>query len=131
MDMEGALRARLLAAPAVTGLAQQRVYWENRPQGSALPAIVLDMVTDIRDQTLGGFQSLLAAHVQASVYALSFAEKKQLKEAVIAAIAPQSEANGIWFDPATEIAATPRNEQVETQYIYADLIDFTVHYRPV
>lgn len=129
--MEGALRARLLAVPSVTTIVGQRIYWESRPQGSALPAIVLDMVTDLREQTFGGFQSLLTAHIQVMVAALSFADKKRLKDAVIAALAPQSAANGIWFDPATDISTSPRNEQIATEYVYADAIDLTVHYRPI
>lgn len=131
MDLEGALRARLLAASAVTSIVGQRVYWEVRPQASSLPAVVLDMVTDLREQTFGGFQSLLFARVQAWAFALSFAEKKRLKEAIIATLAPQSAANGIWFDPTTNFSATPRNEQTDTATIFADLIEFEVHYRAI
>lgn len=131
MDMEGALRARLLAAAPVTALVAQRIYWEDRPQGASLPAVVLEMVTDLRDQHMSGFQSLFFVRVQVWAMALTFAAKKQLKEAVIAALAPAQVANGVSFDEATSIIATPRNERVETQMIFADLIELTFHYRPI
>ena len=130
MDMEGALRARLLAAAPVAAIVGQRIYWDERPQASALPAVVLEFVTDLREQTFGGFQSLLSARIQIWAFALSFGDKKRLKEAIIAAIEPQYSGNGIWFDPTTEIFAVPRNEQTDTQMIYADVIDCQIHYRP-
>jgi hypothetical protein len=80
---------------------------------------------------MGGFQALKSAQLQAWAMALSIADKERLTEAIIAALAPRHSANGMWFDPTTNFIETPRNERVETKMIYANLILFTVHYRPV
>lgn len=128
MDFEGAVRARLAAAADVTALAAQRIYWEERPQGSALPAITLTLASDPRDQHMGGFQTVRDAELQVDVWGTSFAQKKALKEAVIAALEPPLTSNGIRFQPATGIIATPRNERLETQMIYRDLILMRMHF---
>jgi len=128
VDFEGALRARLTSATTVTNLVAQRIYWEERPQNSALPAITLLMASDPRAQHMDGFQSVKDAEVQIDVWATSFASKKAIKEAVIAALAPPETSNGIRFQGATNVIATPRNERVETQLIYRDLILMTFHY---
>lgn len=130
MDMEGALRARLLAAAPVTALVGQRVYWEDRPQTAALPAITLHVISDERDQHLGGFQTVKDALLQVDVWAASFASKKAIKEAVIAALAPAQTGSGIRFQAATNITARPANERTETQYIFRDIIELRIHYSP-
>jgi hypothetical protein len=89
MDFEAALRARLTGASAVALMVGQRVSWEDRPQETALPAITLGFVLDPRDQHMGGFQSLRRALVQIDVWATTFSSKKAIKEAVIAALAPE------------------------------------------
>lgn len=128
MDMEGALRARLLAAAPVTTIVGTRIYWEDRPQASALPSITLSVVVDGRDQHMGGFESVRDTEVQVDVWATSYSQKKTLKEAVIAALAPAQTGNGIRFQGATRIDAVPLNERVETQFIYRDAIRLTLHF---
>lgn len=127
MDMEAALRARLVAAATPAG---SRVYWDDRPQNSALPAVLLTVISDLRPQTLKDFD-MLEARVQADVFATTFAAKKALKEAVIAALAPAAESNGIQFMRATDITAVPRNERTETQFIFRDAIDFLIRWKVV
>lgn len=128
MDMEGALRARLLAAASVTAIAEQHVYWDERPQGGALPDVTLLLVVDNRAQHFSGFQSLLDAWLQVDVRGLSFAQKKALKEAVIATLAPAHTGNGIKFERATEIRSHPANERTDTQFIFRDIVEMTLHY---
>jgi hypothetical protein len=126
--MESALRARLLAASAITAIVGQRVYWDERPQGGVLPDITLTLVTDIRAQHLKGFD-MSEAVVQVDVRATSFAGKKALKEAVIAALVPSHTGNGVVFMRATDILARPANERTETQFIYRDAIDFRLRWK--
>lgn len=130
MDFEGALRARLLAAAPVTALVGQRIYWEDRPQASALPAITLNYVIDARDQNMGGFQQVQRRLIQVDVWATSFATKKAMKEAVIATLEPAVTSNGINFRPAVEVDAIPQNERTETQFIYRDAVRLTLFFSP-
>jgi hypothetical protein len=136
--MEAALRARLLGAAPVAALLpdytppgegpRKTVFNEERPQSSPLPALLISIISDIRAQTLSGWD-MLEARAQVDVLATSFAQKKALKEAVITALAPAQEINGIQFMRATDIAAVPRNERTETQFIFRDAIDFLIRWK--
>jgi hypothetical protein len=127
MDMEGALRARIIAAATLAG---SRVYWDERPQNSVLPDVTLTIAPTSRQQHMGGFQSTQATEIQADVRAASFANKKQLKEQVIAAVAPKHTGNGISFGPATDVRERTLNERTETQFFYRDVIEFTAWHSP-
>jgi hypothetical protein len=51
MDMEGALRARIVALATA---AAARVYWVDRPQGTALPSITLQIISGDHPYTYSG-----------------------------------------------------------------------------
>jgi hypothetical protein len=124
VDFEGALRARLTGAASVTALVGQRIYWVDRPQSSAIPAITLQIVDDPREQHMGGFQSRLFCMVQVDVWATTYGQGKAIKEAVIAALTPEVTANGIKFGTATNIAARDLSERTETQFIHRPSINY-------
>lgn len=123
--MEAALRARLIAAATLAG---SRIYWEDRPQAAALPAVLLSVISDNRDQHLQGFD-MNSARVQVDVLALTYEDKKSLKEAVIAALAPAQLGNGIQFMRAVDISVVPRNERTETRFVFRDAIDFLFRWK--
>lgn len=126
MDMQGALRARLLAAAPVTALVSQRIYWVDRPQGSSLPVIRLQVVSDPRPQHLKGFQTLRETRVQVSVLAETYASARAVTEAAIAALVPQNTSNGIIFDRALVDAADESGDQTETQFIHHHRTDLLI-----
>lgn len=130
MDFEGALRSRLTGATAVTNLVAQRIYWVDRPQSSALPAITLTPINDSRDQHMGGFQSRQFFEVQIDVWALSYGSGKAIKEAVISALTPEVTTNGIKFGTATNIRSSDRSERTETQFIHRPMIEMRFNYTP-
>jgi hypothetical protein len=127
MDMEGALRARLLAAAPVTALVGQRVAWIERPQADALPGITLQAVTDERAQSYSGFDGSQPGYVQIDVWAATYAQAKATKEAVIAALAPRATVAGIRFDRGF-FSSRDLSEKTDTQFIYRPSIDFTFYY---
>lgn len=124
--MQTALRARLLAAAPVTALVGTRVDWVDRPQGAALPAVTLQIISDLRPQHLKGFQPLRDTRVQVDVWAASYAQKAQLVEAVIAAAVPESTTGGIVFNRAVVDGLRDLGEQNETQFIHRTSIDLIV-----
>jgi hypothetical protein len=127
MDMEGALRARLLAAAPVAALVGDRVYWVDRPQAETLPAITLQIIDEPREQHMGGFQAMQSVVVQLDVWAASYSSAKALKEAVIAALVPAASGNGIDFRRAF-VRARDLSERTETAFIYRPSLDFTFFY---
>lgn len=129
MDMEGALRFRLIAAQPVAALIGNRVAWIERPQQDALPGVTLQLVTDARGQSITGFDGLQSGDVQIDVWAATYGQGKAIKEAVIAALAPPAIVAGIRFTRGF-FTARDLSEKTDTQFIYRPSIDFTFHYAP-
>lgn len=129
MDWQGALRARLLEAPAVAELVAQRVTWVDRPQAAALPAITLQIIFEDRAQHMTGFVGRQFASVQVDVWASSSTEAASLKEAVIAALVPKTTTQGIRFGRAL-VTARDQSERTEAQFIYRPSLDFSINYAP-
>lgn len=129
MDMQGALRARLLAAVPVTALVGQRVTWMDRPQGSALPAVTLQTISDDRPQHMKGFQDYRATRVQVDVWAASYGSGRAVTEAVIAALAPEAaNSSGVNFGRSFVEALRDLSERLGTQDIYRTSFDLIVHH---
>lgn len=130
MDMEMALRARLRDDAALTGLIAGRVYWMERPQGSALPSITLQLIADDRMTNMVAFDQFQPGYVQVDAWATSYGQGKAIKEAVIAALAPPEVKSGIRF---TRAFVTGRDlvEQGSNGAIYRQSLDFTFHYASI
>ena len=130
MDYQAALRARLIAAAPVNTLVSGRVYWVDRPQGSQLPAITLQVISDERPQTMDGFIKTRATTVQVDCWAPSYSVKTQLAEAVIAAVTPATTLNGVKFHRALVNDVRDLGERVETQFYHRASIDLVVWHTP-
>jgi hypothetical protein len=124
--MQGALRARLLAAAPVTALVGQRVYWVDRPQASQLPAIVLQVISDPRPQHLKGFEDLRETRVQMDIFGTSYGQVRTLTEAALAAVVPENTSNGIIFNRALVDGARDLGERTETQFIHRHSTDLLI-----
>jgi hypothetical protein len=84
--MEEALRAYLLAVPAVNTACGGRMYWSVRPQGSAYPSCVLTIVSRLPERTYSGPAALAQARVQVDCYADTYGQAKALYRAVKAVL---------------------------------------------
>lgn len=126
MDMQTALRARLVSQTA----AGTRVYWLDRPQGTALPAITLQTISGDRPQTYSAFQDWRTIRVQLDVWAASYGEARAILEAAIAALAAKGNSNGIFFDRTDFEGERDTTERLETQLIYRTGIDLIVRHAP-
>lgn len=127
MDMEGALRARIVAAATA---AAERVYWIDRPQGSALPSITLQTISGDYPKTYDGLQATRDPRIQLDVWATSYGQAKSIFDAVIAALAPKQTSNGIAFDNILFEGARDVLERLETQNVYRRGIDLIVWHQP-
>lgn len=83
MSFESDLVARLRADATVSGLVGTRIYWEVRPQGSALPAIVLTGVSGERRQHMAGPMTTQGHRVQFDCMAATKAQASDLRAAAI------------------------------------------------
>ena len=78
--MEEALRALLLADAGVSALSPS-INWGHRPQGEALPAIVLTLVSGSNGHDLDGPDTRFAGTVQVDCYASTYGEATMLSRA--------------------------------------------------
>jgi hypothetical protein len=125
MDFEGALRARITGASTTAGT---RVYWDERPQSTALPAVTLQSIFDNRPQHLKGFNDLKDHLVQIDCWGTTFAAAKALKEAVLAAVVPENTSNGIRFCRAIVDGGQSGTETSGTAQIFRQRVDLVFHW---
>lgn len=92
--MEAALLAKLLATAGVTALVSTRINWSRRPQGEALPAIVLHRIDGAPDVHHGGASGLVVSRVQVDCWAESYGSAKAIARAVETAITAQTFTQG-------------------------------------
>lgn len=85
--MRGALRARLLEDVAIAALVDERVTWLTRPQGEALPAVTLQLISGVHPQHLEGFEKQ-EARVQLDAWAETTLEAATIVTAAKEALAP-------------------------------------------
>lgn len=131
MDVQGALRARLLAAVPVTALVGQRVYWVQRPQESGLPAITLETATGDRPRTYEGLQATRSPRIQMNVWAVDYSSAQQIVDAAIAALAPiRTTSNGVYFDQIDFESEGDSLERLGTTDIIHKRIDLIVWHSP-
>lgn len=121
--MEKALRARIMASVPAVGT---RVYWGIRPQNSALPAIVLTVVADNRDQHMKGFTAYQAKRVQVDCYATTYEQATDLREAVISGVVPPTEQGLTRFLRAFVNNTMSRGEDTTNGYVHRQMIDLTI-----
>jgi hypothetical protein len=128
MDWQGAMLARLRAAAGVTALVGAKTYWENAPQGVSRPYVTLLDVTQLRPQTLRGWD-LEAARVQIDVWTDTYASKQAIMEAVLAALVPGGTFNGNTFQRA-DIDLGPRDipERDGDTIIFRKSADLIIHH---
>lgn len=129
MDVEAAIRSRLVNDATVSSLVGDRIAWVERIQGEALPGITLQVIEDDREQHLRGFQSLLSLDVQIDVWAETYGSGKAIKEAVIAALVPQDTTDDFKFSRAF-VTARDLSETAGGRTIFRPSLDFTFHYSP-
>lgn len=127
MDMQGALRARLVAAATAAGA---RVHWLERPQGGALPAITLQTISGDRPQHMAGFQGTRTARVQLDAWAERYETARAIVEAAVAALAPKQSGNGIAFGRMFFEGERDFTERLETHLVYRTSIDLIVWHAP-
>ena len=84
--MEEALRAYMLADPAVTAACGGRMYWSVRPQGSTYPSCVLTIISRLPERTFAGPAGLAQARVQVDCYGDTYGQAKALYRAVKAVL---------------------------------------------
>lgn len=128
MTMKVDLRARLLADAALAARVANRIDWQSRPQGDALPSVTLQVVSDPRPQHMKGFQDLRATRVQADVWGGTDIAVSEIADLLIAAVAPPATQGGTRFSRTFIDSATDLPERLGNTTINRTSLDLIVHH---
>lgn len=134
MDLQSAIIDRLGSGSATFDIAADRVSWRLRKQGSALPAVVLDTVSEERTQHLDGFDTMRTARVQAACLATTYGASRALAEAVIAdlvgaAVVADAGGDDVLFWQGSVEGPRDLGEQTETEgFLHRAVVDLILRY---
>lgn len=127
MDFQTGVRARLLADDTVTAIAATRIYWVERPQKTALPAITLQTVSDPRPEHLKGPEGARGTRIQCDCWAESYGSALSLARAVIAALRPPATVSDKKFGNARVEGQRDLGESVtDGTFIHRQSMDFII-----
>jgi hypothetical protein len=131
--MEEALAARLAADAGIAEIVGDRVSMAARVEGTALPALVFSLISQGQEWTLAGPDGLDRPRVRFDCLAATDIAALLLRRAVVAALTPAADVDGLRFHPAMVVAsrtiAEPQldggqdlfHEQIELQFYYEEL----------
>jgi hypothetical protein len=128
MDMQQALRARLLADGPVSALASGRVFWGIRPPKSLLPAITLNVIPGVLAEHMKGQQSLQFFRVQMDCWGDSYAAAQALVAAALACLLPRSKTDDYYFRPASSTSPRDLSEENTAGTIHRKQTDLTIRF---
>jgi hypothetical protein len=128
MDMQAALRARLVGAAPVATLASDRVHWVERPQAEALPAITLQTISGGNETDYQTNQQTQSNRVQVDVWGKTYASVRALSRAVTDAIEPAHSGNGIRFERSFLESQSDLGEDTDAGFVHRISLDFIIWY---
>ena len=126
--MEAALIAKLLATAGVTNLVSTRINWSRRPQGAALPAIVLQRISGTPDVHHAGASGLVVSRVQVDCWAASYGSAKAVARAVETAVTAQTFTQGATRFDVILIDSERDDSTDETTPLFRTSLDLMVHH---
>jgi hypothetical protein len=126
--MEANLIAKLLATAGVTALVSTRINWSRRPQGSALPAIVLHRIDGAPDYHHAGASGLVQSRVQVDCWAASYGAAKAIARAVETAVTAQTFTQGATRFDVILIADERDSTFDETTPLFRTSLDLMIHH---
>jgi hypothetical protein len=128
------LRTLLLADAGLSDIVGSRVTWGSRPQGSALPAVMLYLIGGARAYNLGAEAGPLAARVQADCLATSYLGAVNAYRAVSEALSGYTGTVGTTYFQGILQDSEPSDlseaDGATEQRTFGISADFIVHHTP-
>jgi hypothetical protein len=131
--MQADLIARLLADPALTGIAGQSVFWARRPQGILPPLVLLRMVSSVPALIMQGEGPVEQSRVQIDCYAQTYAAARAMAAAVKARLGGYSGVVGATrFQGVFRVTEMDMTEGGETDpdRVMRVMLEFMVSWQP-
>ncbi len=125
MTFKTALRARVKANATVQAQSA-RVDWNARPQATAYPAIVMQMISGQGDQHFLGKIGTQGNRVQATILAKTQAQAETLRDATEAVLTGTGVQDGINFQRGFVNLYRDGVDSTETAEIFHEILDVTI-----
>lgn len=130
---EESLRSLIMALPGLGGV---NVAWGLRPQGQALPALLLHTTSDPMGGTYGGSKGLRVTRVQADAWATPFMAARDIASAIQGTDAPALPGLHLWrgnhagvrYAGIYVVDGDSGFEETPTGVIYRRRTDLMVHH---
>ena len=127
--MEAALIAELLSKAGITALVDNRINWLRRPQGAALPDIILYRIDGAPDYHLSGPSGLVASRIQVDCWAFTYLEAKRIARAVDAAVSAARFTRGaVRFDAVLIVDESDDTFDETPDTYFRTRLDLAVHH---
>lgn len=126
MSFETDLRTRLLADATIAAAVGTRIYWKMRPQGSALPAIVLGTIYGARDQHFEGPIGTQGNRIQFDCLASTALAALNLRDAVVAEIEGGGAAGATTFQGGFVNLYRDAAEDTASGVVHTQMVDATI-----
>jgi hypothetical protein len=112
----------------LAGVAGGRRFWVRAPQSTALPYIVMQRISGIRDYVTTGPSGYVQSRVQFDVYAATYGTARATARALVAALSGHSGGTiqGIFIDSERDL---PASDTGEVSHLYRVSIDAQIHHQ--
>jgi hypothetical protein len=130
-DFATALRARLVANAQVSAAVGTKIHWGQVPQGTALPYIRLQTISDPLDEHLKGYTATQRPRVQADCFASTYGAARGLAAKVIAALELPATVGGVAFNRIKAEGPRDLGEDTTNGYVHRASLDLLVEHKLV
>lgn len=112
----------------LASVAGGRRFWGRAPQGVALPYIVLQRISGIRDNLMSGPSGYVQSRVQFDVYAATYNTARATARALVAAVSGHRSGTiqGIFIDAERDLSAADTGE---VSHLFRVSIDAQIHHQ--
>jgi len=129
-DFSSALRTRLATDAGLSSMVGTRVYRGIVPEGTALPYIRMNVISDPRPEHLKGYDAARVSRVQVDCFAASYGAARDMADRVIAATIAPGTTEGIHFGRIKAEGPRDLGEDVEgTGYVFRASLDLLAEHR--
>lgn len=128
--LKSALVKRLLDAPALAAIVARKINWNVVPQGTELPYIRLQVISDPRPVHLKGYDGARETRVQADCFAATSIQADTMARAIISTmLSPTPYAEGGHFGRTRASGPQDLGEDVEGKgFIHRASLDMLVRH---
>ena len=128
-DFASALRTRMTSDGPVSGVVGTKVYWSFVPQGTALPYIRLQTISDPRPEHLKGYETARVSRVQVDCFAAKYGDARGLAEKVITAVEDPGVTGGVHFGRVKAEGPRDLGEDTATGFVHRASLDLLAEHK--